>query len=447
MMEALGSFWSRKPPTPLNPVMSSTRLPSVWIRHTAVDLGFDFCRVTTPRADAVHMAYYRAWLQAQCHGDMAYLERHLDLRANPRHLLTTDGLTVNALVVVGVDYHQLELPAAIRQDPSRGLIARYAWGQDYHELIKPRLHDLDRAIGQMSGRADRAKCWVDTGPVVERDWAMAAGMTFTGKNCCAIHPQAGSWIFLAVLCIPEQVIPDPEPAPLELTVRTPHEILNGLPYREKVGAWSLSHTQGRAAATCGHCTRCLDACPTTAFAGPYMLDARKCISYWTIESRQAVPRDLRPQFGNLIFGCDICQEVCPWNRGLPDRKPRIPGLQARQDWMAPPLLEGFGADTPYWLHDQAFRERFRRSPVKRPKRTGMLRNVCTALGNWGDTAALPGLAQALTDRSPVVREHAVWALGRILARTRAAEARRLLQCQRQTEKHAAVQAEINRWLP
>lgn len=427
--------------------MSSARLSSARIRQAAVDLGFDFCRVTTPREGAVHMAYYREWLAAQCHGDMAYLERHLELRANPEHLQTTDGLTVNALVVVGVDYHQLELPEAIRQDPARGLIARYAWGQDYHDLIKPRLHELDRAIGRLSGRPHRAKCWVDTGPVVERDWAMAAGMTFTGKNCCAIHPQQGSWLFLAVLCIPEQVVPDPAPVSLALTVRTPQEILAGIPYREKVGAWAMSHTPHAAAATCGHCTRCLEACPTSAFAGPYMLDARKCISYWTIESRQAVPRALRPQFGNLIFGCDICQEVCPWNRDQSDRTPRMPGLQARPDWMAPPLLEGFEPDTPYWLHDQAFRERFRRSAVKRPKRAGMLRNVCTALGNWGDARALPSLALALQDSSPVVREHAAWAVGRVLARTGAGEARALLQRHRGTESHVTVQEEIARCLP
>ncbi len=426
--------------------MSTTDLSASRIRQAATALGFDLCRVTTPEDGVVHMEYYREWLAAQCYGDMAYLAHNLELRSNPRNLYTTDGLTINTLVVLGVDYHQLELPAIIRQDPARGIIARYAWGQDYHDLIKPRLHDLDRAICRISGRSHQAKCWVDTGPIVERDWAMAAGMTFTGKNCCAIHPDRGSWLFLAVLCIPEKVQPDSVPITLELTQRTPREILAGIPYAEKVGAWNLPDTAHSAAATCGHCTRCLEACPTSAFAGPYMLDAQKCISYWTIESRQAVPRALRPKFQNLIFGCDICQEVCPWNRGQSDRTPRIPGLQARKAWMAPPLLEGFKPDTPYWIQDEAFREHFRRSPVKRPKRAGMLRNVCTALGNWGEVGSLPGLSLALTDSSPVVREHAVWALGQVLVKTGAEEALVLLQQHRKQEHHEAVLAEVGQYL-
>ncbi len=416
------------------------------IRQAAFDLGFDLCRVTTPRTGAVHMDYYRAWLAAQCHGDMTYLERHLDLRADPRHLATTDGVTVNAVVVVGVNYHQLELPPAIRQDPSRGILARYAWGQDYHDLIKPQLHNLDRVIRRLSGRTQRGKGWVDTGPIVERDWAMAAGMTFTGKNCCAIHPRQGSWIFLAVLCIPEVVVPDPEPTCIERSGHTPHEILAGIPYATKVGSWSLSDTD-RAAATCGRCTRCLEACPTDAFTGPYMLDARKCISYWTIESRQAVPRDLRPRFHNRIFGCDICQEVCPWNRDLPNRTPRLSELQARQDWMAPSLLEGFRPHTPYWIADEAFRAHFRRSPVKRPRRAGMLRNVCTALGNWGAADAIPALSLALKDPSPVAREHAAWALGQVFMKTGADAALACLREQRLREDHTTVQREIAHCLP
>ena len=168
--------------------------------------------------------------------------------------------------------------------------------------------------------------------------------------------------------------------------------------------------------TCGRCMRCLDACPTEAFVGPFHLDPLRCISYWTIESRLPIPPALRPLFGNRIFGCDICQEVCPWNRRLPARTPIMAGLRARDGCIAPPLLEGFRPDSPYWLEAEAFRQRFRRSPLLRAKRHGMLRNVCVALGNWADVEALPALSLAIQDAEPLARGHAAWALGCVAAR-------------------------------
>lgn len=425
-------------------LMSTGLLSSAFIREVARDLGFDFCRVTAPHAGAVHMDHYRQWLAAGYHGNMSYLARNLDLRANPRHLQHTDGLQVNSVVVVGVDYHQYTLPPAILQDPARGIIAQYAWRPDYHDIVKPLLYELDAAIRRRSGRTRWARGWVDTGPVIERDWAMAAGMTFTGKNCCAIHPRRGSWLFLAVLCIPETVKSDPAPIVLDSVPRAPAAIMAGLSPDESLGQWLLQDddTGLPVTATCGRCTRCLDQCPTGAFAGPFVLDARKCISYWTIEARTAVPPSLRPHFGNLIFGCDICQDVCPWNRHLSERQPRIRALQAQAAWTAPHLLEGFSPDTPYWTSDEAFRAHFRHSPVKRPKRTGMLRNVCTALGNWGAVDTLPALALALADSSPVVRRHAAWAAGRVLARTRAPEASSLLRAAQARESHNEVQEEL-----
>ncbi len=423
--------------------MAAAVLTAAYIREAAYRLGFDFCRTATVRPEHVHAAYLRQWLAAGCHGDMGYLARNAWLRTHPEQLTDADGRPIRSVVVLGVDYHQGDLAREIQTDPSRGLIARYAWQPDYHEILKPRVYALDREIRRCSGRRSRAKGWVDTGPVVERDWALAAGLTFTGKNCCAIHPRRGSWLLLAVLCIPEDGLGE-LPVQAQIAAQPPVGVLAGLPRDLDLGIWTLPMDDATTArGTCGRCTRCLTACPTDAFRGPLMLDARKCISYWTIEAKGAAPRALRGQFGNRIFGCDICQEVCPWNRDLePPPSPRIPELAAQSRWTAPPLLEGFRADFPYWLADEAFRERFRKSPVKRAKRVGMLRNVCTALGNWGSVEAVPALGQALRDSAAAVRQHAVWALGQVWVRSGTAAARHLLQQCAAREEDAEVRREL-----
>lgn len=427
-------------------MQASRPLTAAYVKEAAYELGFDLCGIAAPRRSHVHMAYFKQWLAAQCHGDMAYLARNLELRADPRRLRLSAGLEVNSIVVLGVDYGQGNLPPAIAQDPARGIIARYASRRDYHAVLKPLLFALDATLRQRSGRRQRAKCWVDTGPVVERDWAMASGLTFTGKNCCAINPAQGSWLFLAVLCIPETVAADPPPFDADAGL-APDAVMAGLPWNAHVGQWVLPNRDGASGtATCGACTRCLVQCPTQAFTGPFMLDARKCISYWTIEARGPAPRHLRAGFGNRIFGCDVCQEVCPWNRDAPGRGPRIAALRDRDAWRAPPLLEGFRPDRPYWLSDAAFRDHFRGSPVKRAKRPGMLRNVCTALGNWGDPAALPALIQARDDPAEAVRLHAVWALGRIWARTGHPAARACLQQVQAAPATRALQEEAERAL-
>jgi epoxyqueuosine reductase len=195
-------------------------------------------------------------------------------------------------------------------------------------------------------------------------------------------------------------------------------------------------------ATCGQCTRCLDGCPAGAFVGPYHLDPQRCISYWTIESQQAIPRKLRPLFGNRIFGCDICQEVCPYNRQLAVRTPLLAGLHAQPDRIAPPLLDGFDPAQPYWLESTAFSARFRRSPIKRARRHGMLRNVCVALGNWADPIAIAPLTLALHDSHPLARGHAAWALGRVLARHGEERAGQALWTALSAEADARVAEEI-----
>jgi epoxyqueuosine reductase len=416
------------------------------IRHTAHELGFDYCRFV-PVEEAAHADFFDAWVALDRPGEMTYLTRHQDKRRNPSRLAEGEQ-RFQTLIVLGVNHHQFDLPPALRNDPSRGIIASYAWGDDYHEIMRPQLHRLDAFIAQQTGRATRGKCLVDTGPVLERDWAQRAGLGFTGKNCCTIHPIDGSWILLATVLIPEVLDYDPPPSGSENAV-TPQQVLDGLSPTGSYGQWQfpgdalpLTSHPSPLAATCGRCTRCLDACPTDAFVGPFHLDPRRCISYWTIEARSPIPRALRPAFANRIFGCDICQEVCPWNKRLPTRTPLLAGLTAREERIAPPLLDGFAAPNPYWLDDEAFRAHFRRSPVKRPKRAGMLRNVCVALGNWGNPAAIEALVMALHDPEPLARGHAAWALGRIARGHPESAASKALNDGRRAEQASWVLEEI-----
>jgi len=416
----------------------------------AAELGFDLCGVTAV-AEAPHADFFDAWLDAGRAGEMAYLARHRDKRRYPALLAETVDATFQTLIVIGVDYHQFDLPAELRDDPSRGVIAAYAWGDDYHEIIRPLLYELDAFIRTQTGRTSLGKCLVDTGPVLERDWAAVAGLGFTGKNCCTIRPWRGSWLLLAVILVPEMLAEgEKERQGKGETKRGGNKetwMTSPIPYLQSPNLQSLNllipQSPNPPSPTCGRCTRCLDACPTTAFVGAYDLDPARCIAYWTIEARGIIPRELRPRFGNRIFGCDICQEVCPYNQRQPARIPRLDGLHAQRARLAPPLLEGFDPAHPYWLNQTAFSEHFARSPIKRAKRGGMLRNVCVALGNWGDPAAIDALDLALADPDPVVRVHAAWAAGRILARTQHTPAAALLTTQLAREPDARVREEIH----
>lgn len=379
------------------------------IRRWAGELGFDHCRALNV-CDAPHWEFFRSWLDRGNAAGMGYLERGAAARRNPAALAQSGQAPLRTLLVLSVDYRQFELPAALRDDPARGLIASYAWGEDYHALIRPQLNGLDQRIRAATGRQQEGRGFVDAGPVLERDFAAASGLAFTGKNCMSILPGAGSQCFLATLAIPEALPCDPGALPAS-AAPTAGAVLAGLPARTHLGVQRLP--QAAAVGTCGQCTRCLVACPTGAFVGPLHLDARRCIAYWTIETQDLAPAELLPGFGNRIFGCDICQEVCPWNHRLPPRPVRLPGLRARDAWIAPPLLEGFQPEMPYWLDDAAFAARFRRSPIKRAKRSGMLRNVCVALGNWGDPRSRPVLEGVVSEAAPAVRQAAAWALGRL----------------------------------
>lgn len=417
------------------------------IKEEARRLGFDLCRII-PVGEAAHGTFFEQWIAAGRAGEMTYLTRHGEKRRHPAQLAEAGEAGFRSMVVLGVDYHQFDLTQAVRQDPSRGLIASYAWGADYHEVIRPLLYEVDEFVRSHSGRRSQAKCLVDTGPVLERDWALQAGLGFTGKNCCTIHPGQGSWLFLATILLPEQLDYDPAPIPLIPAPYTPQEILDGLPPAVALPTWRLPSTTHRSPpathhlATCGRCTRCLDGCPTDAFVGPLHLDPLRCISYWTIESRRFVPRELRPLFGNRIFGCDVCQEVCPWNRRLPDRAPMLAALRAQEDRVAPFLLDGFRDQNPYWLEQAAFSAHFRASPIKRARRSGMARNVCIALGNWAHPVALPALTQALADPEPLVRGHGAWALGQIRTRHADGQAGQTLMAGLLQEADERVQVEI-----
>lgn len=407
------------------------------IMRKAAELGFDLCGFAAV-AEAPHADFFDAWIDAGRAGEMHYLTRNREKRRHPARLAEASDSPFQTLIVLGVDYHQFDLPAEIRNDPSRGVIAAYAWGDDYHEIIRPLLYDLDAFIRAQTGRTHLGKCLVDTGPVLERDWAAVAGLGFTGKNCCTIQPGRGSWLLLAVILAPE-VLTEPETGRQgDVATRTPASDSN-----LQVPDRAISRSPTPSLPTCGRCTRCLNACPTDAFVEAYHLDPQRCIAYWTIEASGVIPRELRPRFGNRIFGCDICQEVCPYNRRLLVCTPKLPGLRAQHARMAPPLLEGFDAAHPYWLDQAAFSEHFVRSPIKRAKRSGMLRNVCVALGNWGDPAALTALTLALDDPDPVVRIHAVWAVGRILTRTRHAQAAALLTAHLAREGDARVREEVH----
>lgn len=425
------------------------------IKQEAHRLGFDLCRVL-PVQPASHADFFDQWVAMGRAGEMSYLERNTDKRRYPQLLVETGSPTPQSLLVLGVNYYQFALPPAIRDDPSRGLIASYAWGDDYHEIIRPLLYELDAFIRTKTGRTMPGKALVDTGPVLERDWAHLAGLGFIGKNTCLINPDLGSWLLLATLLIPESLSHDSPSAPS--TPEPPPElILQGASPDHHYGAWEIPlltdtqhatlvlegrNTQYATIGTCGRCTRCLTACPTDAFVGPFHLDPQRCISYWTIEATAPIPRELRPRFGNRIFGCDICQEVCPWNGRLPVQTPLLAGLHAQTARIAPPLLEGFDPATPYWLQQDAFSQRFQRSPIKRAKRVGMLRNVCVALGNWAAPAAINALTLALQDPEPIARGHAAWALGEVWRRHDIATIQQLLQKTLKMENDSWVHGEI-----
>jgi epoxyqueuosine reductase len=367
-----------------------------WVCEQAREMGFDLCGVAP--ADAFEeLANYSAWLDRGYAGEMDYLRD--PRRCDPRAVL--EG--ARSLIVVALNYNSAR-PYSTEQagmqidDSPRGWISRYAWGDDYHDLLREKLNALVARMRAQWREPFEARAYVDTGPVVERVAAKYAGLGWLAKNTCLINEELGSWLFLGVIVTTLELEP------------------------------SLAPGEPPAADWCGNCRLCLDACPTQAFAAPYALDARKCISYLTIELREAIPEELRPAMGNAVMGCDICQDVCPWNRKSPVTQlaafqPRR--VEAKSESGEEKIENGATLFAPKleWLaalSQEEFSRIFRGSAIKRAKWRGLVRNACVALGNSraardsGPRTRITALLERLaTSPDEIIAEHAQWALDRL----------------------------------
>lgn len=347
-------------------------MTSARVKELALAAGFDVAGIA-PAEATLEAQFYPEWLRRGYHGAMAYLEgARGEMRADPKRLLKT----AKSVICVGQVYHTGYPYSTAPDEPTKGWVARYAWGEDYHRTLKDRLYRVVAAIREEAGDLKYKVC-VDTSPLLERAYAQRAGLGWIGRNTCLIDERKGSWMLLGEILTSLELEPD---AP--------------------------------AAFRCGTCTRCIEACPTNALvplepgAGPsHALDARRCISYWTIELRGPVPEENRPEVGRHVFGCDICQDVCPWNRWERAARTDAPEYQPRN--AAPELAEWAG------LTEEEYRVRFADTPLERAKYAGFLRNVCTAMGNAGLAEFREPLARLAEHDDETVREHARWALERL----------------------------------
>jgi epoxyqueuosine reductase len=353
--------------------LSASQLSSD-IKRLALDEGFDLAGVAGV-AETVEHRFFPQWLAAGYGGEMLYLESRNDAGALKRASLTNAAPWARSVVVCALNYNS-DAPYSTHSGSTfQGWISRYAFAQrDYHDVLLEKLRALEAKlvdlVAQQGLEQPRTWCYVDTGPVIERVLAQHAGIGWIGKNTCVLNESLGSWLFLGVILTSLELTPD-------------------LP----------------AADRCGSCTRCIDACPTNAFPAPYQLDATKCISYLTIEKRGEIPLELREGIGRQVYGCDICQDVCPWNRQSPvtntaDFTPRIQLVNPDLKWLA-------------GLSQEEFREVFRGSPVKRAKYAGLRRNLAVAMGNSGEQRFVSALQKLAQDEDPNVAEHARWALKRL----------------------------------
>jgi len=380
--------------------MRSTKRLTQTIKKEARRLGFDLVGITTPKPPA-HLDVYQTWLQAGHHAGMGWIarQRNRERRADPRLILPT----CESILVLGAQY-QTSPPTNLSPGEGRkftGKIASYAWGDDYHDVLPERLQALVAFIEGQVGRSVANRWYTDTGPILERELAQRAGLGWIGKNTNLINPQRGSYFFLAEILLDVELAPD---APF---------------------------TEDR----CGSCTRCIDACPTGCILPNRTIDANRCISYLTIELKEAIPSELRPKLGNWIFGCDICQQVCPWNQRFA-HPPERDIFNSRDEIIAPNLVAEIQ------LTPEEFNRKFKGSPIKRSKRRGYLRNVAVALGNTGKSSAVPALIQALHDQEALIRSHAAWALGQIGGD----EAQVALSSAARTESNIQVSQEIRKAL-
>jgi epoxyqueuosine reductase len=340
------------------------------IRQRALELGFDDCRFTSAAAPA-STEQFQKWLAEKQHGEMAWLQGNAQKRIDPQRVLAG----AKSVIAVAASYEIVrgfKKPGTPDIEPQTfsGTVARYARFDDYHGVLGKRLKQLTKFVNELEDDGIRSLWYVDTGPVLERDIAQRAGLGFVGKHTNLISRRLGNWIFLAEILTTLELEPD---------------------------APEKNH--------CGKCSLCISACPTNAITAPFQLDARKCISYLTIELKGSIPVELRPAIGNRIFGCDDCLAVCPWNRFACDG--RLMKAHARTDLDTPDLIELLQLD------EAGFKSRFAGTPILRTKRRGLLRNVCVALGNTGDASTMPHLQKAAGDSEPLIAEHARWAIGQI----------------------------------
>ena len=337
---------------------------SLRIKAEAQRLGFELVGISPVKLPP-HQESFAEWLRQGFSGEMEYMTRTEEMRRDPHRLMPW----AVSIISVGMNYHTPFSRPIATPDP-KGWISRYAWGDDYHRIMQNKLESLLDTVRRMCNGGVEGKAFVDSGPVLEREFAGIAGVGWIGKNTHLISPQRGSWFFLGELF---------------LSLRLDYDRA----IRDR----------------CGKCDLCLKACPTGAFVGPYVLDARRCISYLTIELKGFIPRYLRPLLGNHIFGCDICQEVCPYNARA---RPTTEMAYAPREGLYAPVLIPFLS-----LDEAEFRRTFRGSPILRAKRKGFLRNVAVALGNSKSSEAVPALIRALDDEEALVRGHVAWALGQI----------------------------------
>lgn len=355
--------------------------------------GFSLTGVTTPNPPA-HLAFFREWINSGYHAGMGWMasKRNLNRRSDPREILPD----CQSILALGFPY---PFPAQVE---NQGNISSYAWNRDYHLLLTEKLEILVEFLENQLGEQVPNRWYTDTGPILEREIASRAGLGWIGKNTTLINPRQGSFVFLAEILLEIPLAPD-------------------LPFQGEL---------------CGTCTRCLEACPTGCLIEPYTLDANRCLSYLTIEHKGYIPEDLRPLLGEWVFGCDICQQVCPWNQRFGHHSGIDQDLRPREGTPHPDL------EAEILLTPDEFSQKFSKSPVKRTKRRGYLRNVAVALGNRGEKSALPGLDQALQDQEPLIRSHAAWSLGGIGG----PKARGMLAQAREAETDPKVLWEIERAL-
>ncbi len=341
---------------------------TVLIKRFAAEAGFDLAGIA-PVADSPELAAFSAWIAHGRAGDMRYLEARDEHGRLKRASLAHVAPWAQSVIVCALNYNTAEPRSTECPDGRRAWISRYAWSrEDYHDVVMRRLRQVEARLREAC--ACETRCYVDTGPVVERVYAKYAGVGWIGKNTCILNQELGSWLFLGVIL-------------------TSLELQPAIPASDR----------------CGTCTRCIDACPTNAFVRPYELDATRCISYLTIEQRGPVAAELRPGMGNHVFGCDICQDVCPWNRRAPAGS--APELRARPE-LVNPTLEWLAA-----VDEHEFRRTFRGSPIKRAKHSGLRRNAAIAMGNSGDASFIPRLQELASDPDPTVADAARWALKKL----------------------------------